>query len=131
MTSIRMTLAEWRAEGQRRFGDDQLKWRFKCPACGHVQAVEDFRAYKDKGATADSANFNCIGRYGGAKRGAFEDKGPGPCNYTSGGLFNISPMVVVTEDGKEHRGFDFADALPCESNAQVRDATPTNTTPEG
>lgn len=114
-----MTLAEWHAEGNRRFGPDQLKWKFQCPACKHVQAVEDFRTHKDKGATADSANFNCIGRYSGSTRRAFEDKGPGPCNYTSGGLFNISPLVVVTEDGKEYRGFAFADGSTEKANAQA------------
>lgn len=106
----RMTLAEWMAEGKRRFGNDQLRWKFVCPACSHVQAVEDFRPFKDKGAQAADANFNCIGRFSGSTRRAFEDEGPGPCNYTSGGLFNISPILVKDEDGKECSSFAFAEA---------------------
>lgn len=84
-----------------------LKWRFVCPACGHVQAVEDFRPYKAQGVTADTARFNCIGRYAGAKRRAFGGAGPGPCDYTSGGLLDIRPVVVVTPDG-EIKTFAFA-----------------------
>lgn len=36
------SLEEWRTEGVRRFGEDILKWKFKCPMCGHVAAVEEF-----------------------------------------------------------------------------------------
>lgn len=104
-----LTLDEFTAEGQRRFGPSQLKWKFVCPACGHVQAVEDFRPYKAQGATAETARFNCIGRYSGAKRKAFGGDGPGPCDYTSGGLFNISPLTVTDNEGKIlGRSFDFA-----------------------
>jgi hypothetical protein len=104
------TLAEWLAEGERRFGPNQLQWRFKCPACGHVQAVEDFRPYKAAGATTDTARFNCIGRYAGAQPNAGlngSGRAAGPCDYTSGGLFDLRPVVVMVE-GKELRSFDFA-----------------------
>jgi len=104
------TMDEWLAEGTRRFGPNQLKWRFVCPACGRVQAVEDFRPYKPQGATAESARFNCIGRYAGAQRRAFGGEGPGPCDYTSGGLFDIRP-VTVTIDGEAHKSFAFADPI--------------------
>jgi hypothetical protein len=108
----RYTLGEWLAEGERRFGPDQIKWRFKCPACGHVQAVEDFRPFKSQGGvTAETARFNCIGRYAGAKRRAFGDDGPGPCDYTSGGLLDLRPVIVLA-DGQEVRSFDFADPDP-------------------
>jgi len=104
----RITFDDWEAEGQRLFGEDRLKWRFQCPACGHVQAVEDFRPYKSQGATADTARFNCIGRYSVAKRRAFGGEGAGPCDYTSGGLFDIRPLTVVMPGGEEIRTFDFA-----------------------
>ena len=45
------SLEDWKAEGERRFGKDILKWRFKCPMCGHVAAVEDFKAAGAKGIT--------------------------------------------------------------------------------
>ena len=108
-----MTLDEWLAEGERRFGADRLKWRFVCPGCGHVQAVEDFRPFKDRGATAESAYFNCIGRYAGPKRTAFGEKGGGPCDYTTGGLLNISPVTIRYGEDKTTSAFDFAE--PTES----------------
>lgn len=59
----RMTVEEWNAEGIRRFGLNQFLWKFVCPMCGNVQSAHDFRAYKDRGATPNSANQVCIGRY--------------------------------------------------------------------
>ena len=106
-----MSYAEWIAEGTRLFGQSMLKWRFVCPACGHNQAVEDFRPFKEKGADADSARFNCIGRYSGANPNAGMSgtgKAPGPCNYTSGGLFDLRPVIVVMDDGTEIKAFAFA-----------------------
>ena len=109
----RMTLLEWLAEGEKRFGTDRLKWRFVCPGCGHVQAVEDFRTHKEQGATAETAYFNCIGRYAGAQRTAFGKPGGGPCDYTTGGLINISPVRIIFE-GKEYSAFAFAEAVESE-----------------
>ena len=102
------TVAEWVARGTELFGGDMLEWKFVCPACGHVQAVKDFLPFKDRGASPDSARFNCVGRYAGAARIAFGGSGDGPCDYTSGGLFNISPLLITDESGKEHVAFDFA-----------------------
>lgn len=102
-----VTREEWIAEGERLFGDDMMKWRFVCPSCGNVQSVEEFAKYKDKGATPDSAYFNCIGRYDG-HGDADMCSGKSPCNYTSGGLFCISP-VSVTHNGKTTHIFAFAE----------------------
>lgn len=89
-----------------------LRWKFVCPACGHVQMPEDFRPFKHiKGVDADTARFNCIGRYSGADANAGlsgSGKEKGPCNYTSGGLFDLRPDVVVTPEG-EVKSFAFAD----------------------
>lgn len=110
MKSSELTLDEWLAEGTRRFGESQLDWRFECPACKHVQAVKDFKPYKEQGATAESARFNCIGRYSGANPNAGlagTGKEKGPCDYTSGGLFDLRPVVVKTSEGSV-RSFAFA-----------------------
>lgn len=109
MTQKRMTRAAWEAEARRRFGDDHLHWKFVCPVCGHVQAVRDFRQYKDKGANPNDAYQNCIGRYIEGSRSAFNGKGPGPCTYAGYGLFRLAPTVVV-DDGSETQVFDFAPA---------------------
>lgn len=97
-----MTKAEWTAIGIKRFGADQMKWKFKCPACGHVASVQD---YKNAGAPATTVAFSCIGRYLQDKpREAFAKKGEGPCNYAGGGLFGLNPIEV---DGEHY--FEFAE----------------------
>ena len=99
---LQMTHAEWEAEAKRRFGD-VMKWRFVCPACGHVASVADWKA---AGAPSSAVGFSCVGRWSGAKRDAFglnpkgmATEGPGPCNYAGSGLFAINPVAVVTENG--------------------------------
>jgi len=111
---LTITLDHWLAEGERRFGTDKLKWKFVCPGCGHVQAVEDFRPYKDQGATAESAYFNCIGRYGPAKRDWLGGEGSGPCNYTSGGLFDIRPVTILVPGEMPSKAFAFAEPVGSE-----------------
>ncbi len=103
----KLTMAEWRAMGRERFGDDMLSWKFVCPSCGHVQTPNDFKPHKDKGADPNSAVCECIGRYTGAKAPFPEG---GPCDYAGYGLFRLSPLVVVQEDGHESQAFGFAPA---------------------
>jgi len=97
---------EWMARAEGLFGADEFKWRFVCPCCGHVQKVEDFRPYKDRGATPASAYQECIGRYTGAKE--MKPSGEGPCNYAAYGLFHLSPFRVIDAKGIgiEVFGFD-------------------------
>jgi len=102
---ITMTKEEWWARGIELFGADLLKWRFVCPCCGNIQTPEDFRPYKDKGVTPDTAWFNCIGRYDGHEAVSIFSK-KSPCNYTSGGLFCFNPIKVVDGE-KEHMAFAF------------------------
>ena len=105
----KMTLEEWETEGERRFGPARIFWGFVCPSCGHVQTPEDFRQYKDKGATPNTAYLNCIGRYDG-KHGAVEmGTRPGPCNYTSGGFFNFNPVLVDRPGDPPIHVFAFAE----------------------
>lgn len=42
------SVEEWKAEATRRFGPDMLKWRFRCPMCGHVASVQDFKGRRGK-----------------------------------------------------------------------------------
>jgi len=58
----------WIKRGTELFGDDILKWKFKCPACGLVKSPIDFKKFQSKGATPDSATKNCIGRFTGGKK---------------------------------------------------------------
>jgi len=93
-----ITKEEWLKRGTELFGPDMLKWRFVCPACKNVAAVDDYRPYKDKGATPDSATCNCIGRHDG--HGDVVMGSAKPCNYSGYGLFNLCPILVIDSDKK-------------------------------
>lgn len=99
MSEKKYTRDEWLQRGREMFGDDQSKWAFVCPSCGHVATVQD---YKDAGAPAGAIAYSCIGRYLKDSEEAFVP-GKGPCNYAGGGLFRINPVEV---DGNQV--FDFA-----------------------
>jgi hypothetical protein len=101
-----MTVQDWQAEAVKRFGADPMKWRFVCPSCGHIAAVEDWKA---AGAPENTVGFSCVGRFAGNPREPFGEKGAGPCNYAGGGLFRINPQPVLDEHGKTHSVFAFAD----------------------
>lgn len=108
-TIVKQTLKEWLDEGKERFGDDFLKWRFKCPACGHVASGQDF---KDAGADPNDMYQACIGRHNGKGADGMKGKDEGfGCNWAAFGLFgNLSKgRVVVTPEGKEVEVFDFAE----------------------
>ncbi len=82
-----------------------------CPGCGHIQAVEDFRQYKDQGAGPNSATCECIGRYSDGKSWTNDNprKNGGPCDYAGYGLLRISPVTVMDGE-KVIRSFAFAEA---------------------
>jgi hypothetical protein len=103
----RITKAEWMKKGKELFGENTDKWRFVCPGCGCVQSIEDFRPYKDQGATPDSATHKCLGRYTGGRSWLDDKPVPGQrCDYTGYGLLCICPIIVIDGD-KEIRCFAF------------------------
>lgn len=103
--TVAMTRAEWDAEGERLFGKDRMAWRFKCPACGHVATVQD---YRDAQAPESAVAFSCVGRWAGSLRDAFGGEGEGPCDYAGGGLFKLCPVRVTNSDGQVVELFEFA-----------------------
>jgi hypothetical protein len=103
----KMTEAEWLAKGNELFGEDMLEWKFVCPICGHVQTPNDFRPFKDAGATPDSARNECIGRYT-LPRGVAQGEGGQPCDYAGYGLIQVSPIRIAREGGRESQAFAFA-----------------------
>ena len=55
------SVRDWRAEGEKGFGSDYMNWKFRCPICGHVASIQDF---KDAGAESPNAAYQeRIGRY--------------------------------------------------------------------
>lgn len=101
---MRMTEAEWNAEGERRFGADRMKWQFVCPSCGHIAAVQDWKA---AGAGSNCVAFSCIGRWYQNPSEAFQKDG-GPCNYAGGGLIRLNPVTVTRKDNPDIDVFAFA-----------------------
>lgn len=108
-----MTAEEWSAEGARRFGADQMKWRFKCPSCEHIACAEDWKAV---GAPEGSVAYSCVGRWMPKTTATIFQKGKGPCNYAGGGLFPLNPITVIDKDGDEHHIFEFAPAEASEAS---------------
>ncbi|WP_153465058.1 VVA0879 family protein [Sediminibacillus terrae] len=102
----KQTLAEWLEEGENTFGSHKLKWRFKCPACGHEASIEDF---VEHGADPNEAHQKCIGRVNGKGTKHQKDEGFG-CNWAAYGLFGTlgNGRLVIADDGKEIEVFDFA-----------------------
>lgn len=100
---------EWLAEGKQLFGQDFMKWKFRCPMCGHVASIQDF---KDAGADSPNAAYQeCIGRYRGAGAPGAEDGNPNGCNWAAYGLFGIpndKGRLILAEDGKVVEAFDYA-----------------------
>lgn len=107
------TEAEWRAEGERRFGTDMMQWKFTCPVCHHMQCGADFKA---AGAPETAIGFSCIGRWlpKAQTREAFTGSSrrkKGPCSYAGGGLFKLNPVTVhVNGRAEPIQMFAFAEA---------------------
>lgn len=108
-----VTQAQWMAEGVRRFGKDWKKWVAVCPVC-KVKTV--FHEWEDIGASEGEVAFSCIGRHVDNARSAMFGKGKGPCDYTGGGLFQLNPVHVTSDDdGTVRQCFDFAEVKGTES----------------
>lgn len=102
---LKQTLKEWLNEGKERFGEDFAKWRFKCPACGHVNTGKEF---KDLGIDLNSMYNECVGRHTG-KGSPRKDDSSG-CDWAAYGLFGtLGKGRIVLNEGKESEVFDFAE----------------------
>ena len=110
------------AEMLKRFeaqGVPVKHWAFRCYMCGTVQSPRSFeRAGADKEAIERQIGFSCVGRWTGA--GGWNPKNkkrravPG-CDWTLGGLFGGSRLLVKFPDGKQSYAFDIA--TPAEAQA--------------
>jgi hypothetical protein len=106
---ITVNQKDWLAVGEKFFGTDKKKWKFKCPVCGNAQSIEDFEKLgMSAKEAADYVYFSCIGRWSKGKIGTMMKKGK-PCDYTLGGLFKLGELEVIGEDGSKGQLFEFAD----------------------
>lgn len=108
MNRIAMDIKKWREEAVRLFGKDWMKWRFVCPACGHIATPGDFLAL---GKDPNDASRNCIGRANGKGRTPdINEPAPDGCNWCAYGLFGTMDKGrrIFTEEGNNIEIFDFA-----------------------
>lgn len=100
---------DWLLEGKQLFGSDFMQWKFRCPMCGHVASIQEF---KDAGADSPNAAYQeCIGRYLGAGAPGAEDGNPNGCNWAAFGLFGIpndKGRLILADDGSVVEAFDYA-----------------------
>lgn len=103
-----MTQEEWMTEGERRFGEDFMDWKFVCPMCGHIASIREF---KEAGADGPNCAYQeCIGRYMGKGSPAKGDSSG--CNWAAYGLFGIpngKGIIVIADDDIGTECFDFAE----------------------
>jgi hypothetical protein len=105
-----LTQAELMAEASERFGSDPLDFAFRCPSCGDIATIRDF---KDAGDPY-MAGQGCIGRLLGALKGGPTSDGGGGiakrgCDWAAFGLIG-GPWTVVMPDGHEAHSFPLAEA---------------------
>lgn len=93
---------EWLDKGRELYGDDYYQWKFRCPACGNIARIEDYKEFKDKGASPDSAATECLGRY---KRGR---KGPLKCDWAAYGFFSGPSYIKFDDEPRKAAVFNFA-----------------------
>lgn len=98
----------WETEGIKRYGKDQMQWKFRCPSCGKIQTTSD---YKEAGAPETAVAFSCVGRWNGSTGVMCKGDELG-CNYAGGGLIGLNPIkVTFPGTSRQHDIFDFADSL--------------------
>ena len=110
-----MTQYEWIAKGTELFGKNMSLWQFKCPICGNIQCAEDFRKFKEQGATPDTVRKECIGRYLPKEKvtcafGNKNSKIKSPCDYAVYGLFRMGHKIKL-DNGDETFAFPFAEII--------------------
>ena len=71
---IKISHDDWRKEADKRYGLDEMKWRFRCPSCESEMSVQD---YKDADAPIDDVGVSCVGRSTGSEI-TIGTKGKGP-----------------------------------------------------
>ncbi|MDR1688308.1 MAG: hypothetical protein LBS21_06820 [Clostridiales bacterium] len=107
---MKYTKSDWIAEGERRFGEDRLNWKFVCPACGRINTGQEF---KDAGAEPNNMYSACIGRHSGNMRPAKKtEKDGNGCDWVAWGFLGTlgKGNIVINDDGAEVEVFAFADA---------------------
>lgn len=110
-----VSLVDWQREGVELFGKDPNDWRFRCPACGHVQTRQDLLDLKIDRLLIDSiVGYSCVGRWRRSRRldplvvdYGDMDQGSG-CTYKGGNPWNFSPVAVEYAPGQFRPTFEWS-----------------------
>lgn len=101
----KLTLIEWREQGEALYGTNIKDWKFQCPSCKQIQTAKEFEEANIENPQ-DKFFFSCIGRW-------VENRG---CKWTLGGFLPIHKTEVTNEEGKEIPVFEFADEVIVKHN---------------
>jgi len=110
-----MTQEAWHARGTELYGENPNHWKFRCPACGHVQSMQgmlDRNPDLKPGDIEGRVYFSCEGRL---------TEGVG-CDWSLGGLLKMHALEVFDADGVKHNIFEFADDPVGESQKHWKQA---------
>lgn len=120
-SAVVMTQEEWLAEGKKRFGENFMCWKFRCPMCGHVASVREFM---EAGAKDPNCAYQeCIGRYTG--KGSPVKGDSSGCNWAAYGFFRIpngKGIIVIAKDGIGTECFPFADGSEERDESQTSES---------
>ena len=88
------TINEWKAEAIRRYGEDPLKWRFRCSKCKRQWSLEEYFEIKKAGNVSNGWQECCY------------------CDWVSYGLLGTlgDGLIVTFPEGAPAQVFNFADA---------------------
>lgn len=100
---VTISKQQWLDTGYKLFGDDTYEWKFKCPACGHIQCADDFADFQDDGAKPDDAFKVCIGKFKkvAQRSGGLQptSNGDRSCTYSADSLIDLCPLRVEGSSG--------------------------------
>ncbi len=101
------------SEAAERFGPDQMRWAFQCPACGDVATAQDL--VEEGSAAADRVGQECAGRLLASVGG----EAPRGCSWVAYGLI-AGPWKVVMPSGESLWSFPVGTSAPSNAQKEVR-----------
>jgi hypothetical protein len=113
MTDRSLTLEQWLAEGEQRFGTRNAKlWRFLCPSCGQEQRYHDLVELGVPRPERYMA-YSCIGRFNLNRPDRADnvvEPGTASAGYgcTYSGSDGLAPVLLEIRSGEIRRTFEFA-----------------------
>ena len=95
---MKITLKNFMEKCRTLYGKSTLNVIWICPVCKTEQSGKDFinKLNMKPEEVVDYMGFSCIGRWS-------KDMG---CDYTLGGLFQLSKLKIIDDEGQSHLRFE-------------------------